>query len=123
MSNKPVFTPEEAEQLKALTAKFCQSERDKGRCNNYDCAYCGINALYNVPSEHTAGETSPTEQEYIVCIAVKGRALVSVKANGFDEAKKKACNEVCDFDFGPLEDIEWHAVYAENKNDERVDFD
>ena len=122
MNNDCVFTPEEAEQLKVLTSKFCQNERDKGRCNSLDCAYCGINALYNVSPQQTNGGAAADEREYTVCVAVEGKTLVLVKANNFEEAKKKACDEVFELDFGPLEDIDWHALYAENENDERQHF-
>lgn len=54
--------------------------------------------------------------KYIVSIAVDGRVDVTVEANSFEEAKKKACEEVCDVDFGELECIEWNAVNAEDEN-------
>lgn len=56
------------------------------------------------------------EMEYIVSIAVEGRVKVKVKgANSFEDAKTKAEAEVSDMDFGPLEDIEWNAVNAEDE--------
>lgn len=50
------------------------------------------------------------EQEYAVKFAVDGRAYVRVQASDTVSAVKKACQEVCDLDFGELEDIEWNAV-------------
>ena len=59
------------------------------------------------------GEQKP---KYMVSIAVNGRVDVEVEADNFEEAKKKACAEVCDLDFGSLECIDWHAVNAENEH-------
>ena len=54
--------------------------------------------------------------KYIVSVAVNGRVDVEVDAENFEEAKEKACQEVCDIDFNRLEFIEWEAVNAENEN-------
>lgn len=63
-------------------------------------------------------EEGKVEQKpkYMVSIAVNGRVDVEVEADNFEEAKKKACAEVCDLDFGSLECIDWHAVNAENEH-------
>ena len=54
--------------------------------------------------------------KYIVSIAVDGRIDVEVEADSFEDAKAKACAEVCDLNFGNLECIEWNAVNAEDEN-------
>ena len=51
--------------------------------------------------------------KYEVSIAVDGRIKVVVEAENFEEAKRKACEEVCDIDFGELEHINWDAENAE----------
>ena len=60
--------------------------------------------------------------KYTVSIAVDGRIDVEVEADSFEDAKTKACAEVCGVDFGNLEWIEWHAVNAEDENGERKDY-
>ena len=60
--------------------------------------------------------------KYTVSIAVDGRVDVAVEANSFDEAKQKACMEVCDIDFGELESIDWYAVNAEDENGNFKDY-
>lgn len=54
--------------------------------------------------------------KYIVSIAVDGRIDVEVEADSFEDAKTKACDAVCDLDFGKLECIGWNAVNAEDEN-------
>lgn len=60
--------------------------------------------------------------EFTVKLAVKGRAYVTVEATDFDEAKEKACEEGCELDFGPLENIEWEAVNAEREDGQCKDY-
>lgn len=60
--------------------------------------------------------------KYTVSIAVNGRIDVEVEADNFEDAKSKACTEVCDVDFGNLEWIEWDAVNAEDENGKFVDY-
>lgn len=60
--------------------------------------------------------------QYTVSIAVNGRTDVIVEAENFEEAKKKACEEVCDIDFGALECIEWQAINAEDEKGNFVDY-
>lgn len=60
--------------------------------------------------------------KYIVSIAIDGRIDVEVNANSFQEAKYKACAEVCELDLGRLECIDWHAVNAEDENGHFEDY-
>ena len=60
--------------------------------------------------------------KYIVHIAVNGYVDVEVEATSPEEAKKKACDETCDIDFGPLRDIEWYAPCAEDENGKFIDY-
>lgn len=50
--------------------------------------------------------------KYIVRVAVEGRVEVTVDADSIEEAKEIANDQVCDMDFGPLEDIEWDTATA-----------
>lgn len=61
-------------------------------------------------SKESAGE----EQEYSVGFAVDGRVYVQVNADNTVRAVEKACQEVCDMDFGKLECIDWRAVNVED---------
>lgn len=54
--------------------------------------------------------------KYIVSVAVNGRVYVEIDAKNFEEAKKKANNEVGFLDFNRLQCIEWEAVNAEDEN-------
>ena len=54
--------------------------------------------------------------KYNVSIAVDGWIDIEVEADSFEDAKTKACAEVCDLDLGNLERIEWSAVNAEDEN-------
>ena len=58
----------------------------------------------------------PEIKKYTVSIAIDGRIDVEVETNSFEDAKAKACAEVCEVDFGKLECIDWHAVNAEDEN-------
>lgn len=62
--------------------------------------------------------------EYTVSIAIDGRLDVTVRAprGDFEKAKKLACDEICDVDFGALECIEWNAVNAEDEFGELHDY-
>lgn len=62
------------------------------------------------------------EKNYVVNIAVNGRISISVDAENFEEARKKACTEICDADFGNLECIDWHAVNATDEKGNSVDY-
>lgn len=62
-----------------------------------------------------------TEQSYTVCFAVKGRVYPRVAACSILEAVKKANDEVSDYDFGPLESIDWGTVYVEDPIGRRYD--
>ena len=55
--------------------------------------------------------------KYVVSIVVNGRVNVEVEADNLEVAKKKACAEVCDVDFGELECIDWEAVNATDETD------
>ena len=60
--------------------------------------------------------------KYIVSIAVNGRVNVEVEADNLEDAKAKACADVCDMDFGELECIDWDAVNAEDENGVLTDY-
>ena len=59
---------------------------------------------------------------YEVSVAVEGRVTVVVETDSFEEAKNIAYNEVCDIDFGKLEDIDWQVVNAEDEDGNFVDY-
>ena len=60
--------------------------------------------------------------KYTVSIAVNGRVDIEVDADNLEDAKAKACSEVCDVDFGKLECIDWEAVNAEDENGVLTDY-
>lgn len=66
----------------------------------------GRNEVDIIPSQ----QNKPAN--FTVIIAVNGRIHLRVNAATEEEAKRKACEEVCEIDFGSLEDIEWSAVNA-----------
>lgn len=55
--------------------------------------------------------------KYTVRLKVTGRYFVSVDADDFEEARKKANDIASEADFGGLEDIDWEAVNATNENE------
>lgn len=58
------------EQHTAQLEQYCQAEQDKGHCNNYDCAYCPVNALYNTNEEQT--KRKPMYRIVLTCWDGKG---------------------------------------------------
>ena len=59
---------------------------------------------------------------YEVSVAVEGKVTVVVETDSFEEAKIIAYNEVCNIDFGELEDIDWKVVNAEDQDGNFVDY-
>ena len=60
--------------------------------------------------------------QYYVNVAVKGSACVTVEAENFEEAKKKAEDKLFEIDFGFLETIDWDAVNAEAEDGTYIDY-
>ena len=53
------------------------------------------------------------EANYMVCARITGLTRVPVSAVSFADAQRKANITVAEMDFGPLEDIDWHATHVE----------
>ena len=51
--------------------------------------------------------------KYSVTARVSGVVSVEVEASSMDVAMQIANDEVCDIDFGRLENIDWEALWAE----------
>lgn len=51
--------------------------------------------------------------KYNVAVRVSGFVSVEVEASSMDVAKQIANDEVCDMDFGSLQNIDWEALSAE----------
>lgn len=60
---------------------------------------------------------------YEVSVVVEGRVTVVVETDSFEKAKDIAFNEVCEIDFGKLEDIiNREVVNAEDEDGNFVDY-
>lgn len=62
------------------------------------------------------------QKQYLVSLAVDGRAEICVNAENFEEAKRKAMDRFTEFDCGDLECVEWKAVNAESSDGEFHDY-
>lgn len=62
------------------------------------------------------------EMMYNVSLAIDGRIDVQVRANSFEEAKKKADTAFGSADITTMECIGWHAVNAEREDGEFRDY-
>lgn len=51
-------------------------------------------------------------KEYDVGIRVEARAYITVKAQNWEEAKKLAADDFCDFNCGDLESVDWNVINA-----------
>lgn len=50
--------------------------------------------------------------EYTVVVSVRGSVCLNIEAESKEEAKRIADENVCDMDFGALEDIDWVVMDA-----------
>ena len=72
----------------ATLEQYCQTEQDKGHCNNYDCAYCPVNALYNASEEQA--KRKPMYRIVLTCWDNKEKPPYSDHVPGFFLSEEEA---------------------------------